>query len=131
MMPTALPSMRWSTPLIAAELWLAVSLLIGRPAVARDMDQHDNVSPEIQAWVTGLKNGSGVSCCATADGWKPEVVQWDFDKHGYKVQIEGHWVDVPDEAVIHGPNKLGHAEVWYYHLDGVPRVRCFLPGEGL
>ena len=45
--------------------------------------------------------------------------------------IEGHWVDVPDETVIHGPNKLGHAEVWYYHVNGLPAVRCFLPGEGM
>jgi hypothetical protein len=33
--------------------------------------------------------------------------------------------------VIHGPNKLGHAEVWFYHIDGLPAIRCFLPGEGM
>ena len=100
-------------------------------AAARDMDQHGNVSLEIQQWVNALKNENGVSCCATADGWKPEAVEWDFDKHGYRVQIEGKWIDVTDDAVIHGPNKLGHAEVWYYHVDGLPKVRCFLPGEGM
>jgi hypothetical protein len=106
-------------------------LLAPLSASGRDLDHHDNVSPEIHAWVNGLKNQTGVSCCATADGWKPEAVEWDFDKHGYRVQIEGKWVDVADEAVIHGPNKLGHAEVWYYHVDGLPKVRCFLPGEGM
>jgi len=109
---------------------LSVLIVLGVScALARDLDQHDNVLPEIQAWVTGLKNGNGVSCCATADGWKPEAVQWDINKHGYVVQIEGHWVDVDPDAVIHGPNKLGHAEVWYYHVDGMPKVRCFLPGQ--
>ena len=47
------------------------------------------------------------------------------------MRIEDHWVDVPAEAVIHGPNTLGHAEVRYYHVDGLPAVRCFLPGEGM
>jgi hypothetical protein len=95
---------------------------------AHDLDKTDHNSPEIQAWVTGLKNGPGVACCATADGWKPQLVEWDTTKKGYRVMIEGHWVDVPDETVIRGPNKLGHAEVWYYHVDGLPVVRCFLPG---
>ena len=116
----------------ALTLALGLSALLALPpARARDMDHHDNVSPAIHDWVNSLKNGNGVSCCATADGWKPEAVQWDISKHGYVVQIEGHWVDVDPEAVIHGPNMLGHAEVWYYHVDGLPKVRCFLPGEGM
>jgi len=69
-----------------------------------------------------LHNGPGVACCATADGWKPQLVEWDTTKKGYRVMIEGHWIDVPDETVIHGPNKLGHAEVWYYHVNGLPAV---------
>lgn len=106
-------------------------LLAALASDARDLDQHDNVSPAIRQWVTGLKNLNGVSCCATADGWKPESVEWDTTTKGYKVLIENKWVEVPAEAVIHGPNKLGHAEVWYYHVDGLPAVRCFLPGEGM
>jgi hypothetical protein len=116
---------------IGLAIALILALLAGLPALARDLDKHDNVSPEIRDWVTSLKNGNGVACCATADGWKPEAVEWDVDRHGYRVQIEGHWVDVSEDAVIHGPNKLGHAEVWYYHIDGLPKVRCFLPGEGM
>ncbi|HLG88467.1 MAG TPA: hypothetical protein VKZ79_14875 [Alphaproteobacteria bacterium] len=101
------------------------------PALARDLDRTDHNSPEVQAWVKSLANTSGVACCATADGWRPREVEWDTTTHGYRVLIENHWVDVPDNAVIHGPNKLGHAEVWYYHVDGLPAVRCFLPGEGM
>jgi hypothetical protein len=100
-------------------------------ASAHDLDKTDRNSPEVSAWVTSLHNGPGVACCATADGWKPQEVEWDVSRKGYRVMIEGHWVDVPDETVIHGPNKLGHAEVWYYHVNGLPAVRCFLPGEGM
>jgi hypothetical protein len=108
-----------------------VPILSGGPAWAHDLDKTDNNSPEIRQWVVGLHNRHGVGCCATADGWKPELVEWDTTKKGYRVMIEGHWVDVPESAVIEGPNKLGHAEVWYYHVDGQPAVRCFLPGEGM
>jgi hypothetical protein len=108
-----------------------LAILAGGLATAHDLDKRDNNSPEVSKWVVGLHNGNGVGCCATADGWKPELVEWDTTKKGYRVMIEGHWVDVPDNAVITGPNKLGHAEVWYYHIDGLPAVRCFLPGEGM
>ena len=111
-----------------AGFFILAFLLTAAAVKAHDLDKHDNNSPEIRQWVTGLKNGTGVACCATADGWKPESVQWDMGTKGYKVMIEGVWVDVADDAVIRGPNKLGHAEVWYYHVDGLPKVRCFLPG---
>ena len=101
------------------------------PVAAHDMEHHDNASPEIKNWVEALKNQNGVACCATADGWTPQAVQWDTDTRGYRVMVEGKWVAVDPEAVIYGPNKLGHAEVWYYHVDGLPKIRCFLPGEGM
>jgi len=107
---------------------LIALLPLAFPTAARDMDKKDNLSPEIHHWVLDLKNGNGVACCATADGWRPQLVEWDTTKKGYKVMIEDKWVEVPDNAVIRGPNKLGHAEVWYYHVDGLPVVRCFLPG---
>ena len=104
---------------------------LGAAALAHDLDKTDHNTPEVKAWVLSLKNGPGVACCATADGWRPQEVEWDVSRKGYRVKIEDHWVDVPDDTVIHGPNKLGHAEVWYYHVNGLPAVRCFLPGEGM
>lgn len=113
--------------------WCIVLLATALASVtlAHDLDKTDHNSPEVKAWVLSLKNGPGVACCATADGWRPQEVEWDVSRKGYRVKIEDHWVDVPDETVIHGPNKLGHAEVWYYHVNGLPAVRCFLPGEGM
>ena len=110
---------------------LAAIALTALPLRAHDLDKADHNSPEVSKWVTSLHNGTGVGCCATADGWRPENVMWDTNSKGYRVMIEGHWVDVPADAVITGPNRLGHAEVWYYHVDGLPAVRCFLPGEGM
>jgi hypothetical protein len=110
---------------------LLTMLATSGSSAAHDLDKHDTNSPEVAKWVVGLHNGNGVGCCATADGWKPQQVEWDMTRKGYRVMIEGHWTDVPADAVISGPNKLGHAEVWYYHIDGLPAVRCFLPGAGM
>ena len=51
-----------------------------------------------------------------------------------RVRIEGLWWDVPEDAVVAGPNRAGRTMVWpvyYRQLDKVLRieVRCFLPGS--
>ena len=60
-------------PLLAAALGL-----IATASIAHDLDKTDHNSPEVSAWVTSLKNGPGVACCATADGWKPQRVECRF-----------------------------------------------------
>jgi hypothetical protein len=101
-------------------------------ALARDDGRHANADPAVKAWVEGLHNGDGVSCCASADGWAPEEVEWDTAGARYRVRVDGGWLDVPDKALIAGPNRLGHAVVWLYRgQSGEPLVRCFLPGGGV
>ncbi len=106
-----------------------VLFILGFSAVsqARDYGQYENVPPEIKNWIDSLKDAHGVLCCATADGYRPEEVEWDMTR----VKVENRWIVVPDTAVIKGPNRMGHAIVWlgeYRELDGSPVVRCFLPG---
>jgi len=46
------------------------------------------------------------------------------------VRIDGEWVDVPNDAVVDGPNRAGRTMVWPYYLNGaLVGVRCFLPGS--
>ena len=80
--------------------FMLVALSVSVAARAHDLDKTDHNSPEVSSWVLSLHNGNGVGCCATADGWKPELVEWDMTKHGYRVMIEGHWVDVPAQAMV-------------------------------
>jgi len=47
----------------------------------------------------------------------------------YDLEQNGEWVDVPDEAVVKGPNRDGRALVWPMYEDGHPRARCFMPGS--
>ena len=78
-------------------------------------------------------------CCNEYDGRPPEAI-WELSDGTipnvhYKVQIEGMWVNVPDEAVLDVPNKFGTAVVWYsmtrYGNEKPPSffIRCFLPGQ--
>jgi len=113
---------------------LLLSVVSATDASARDYGQYRDVDPAIREWVQGLKDKTGQGCCATADG-HPAEYEWDIAGNRYKVRIEGQWYDVPAEAVVEEPNKLGYATVWYWwswELDGKKtyHIRCFLPGPG-
>ncbi len=115
-------------------IMLLVSVALATDAAARDNGQYTNVDPAIRKWIEGLKDKTGQGCCATADG-HPAEYEWDIAGNHYKVRIEGQWFDVPAEAVIDEPNRLGYATVWYwwtFGLDGQKtyHIRCFLPGPG-
>jgi hypothetical protein len=40
----------------------------------------------------------------------------------------GKWQRVPDEVIIHGPNRVGLPVVWWHYDDRGVRIRCFVPG---
>jgi hypothetical protein len=97
---------------------------------ARDNGQYAQTSPEIKRWVEGLTDSRGAGCCATADGFRPEEVEWDMTENAYRVMIDGQWFTVPDGAVVKEPNRIGYAIVWYWVDSGKINIRCFLPGTG-
>ena len=102
---------------------------------AADHGQLGPISPEVKAWANSLDNTLGEGCCSTADGWKPEEVEYDIKDNKYRVKIDGDWYDVPPYAVIKRPNKFGFPVVWYYKtwLNGTRPsilIRCFIPGAG-
>ena len=47
----------------------------------------------------------------------------------YRVRIEGEWVDVPEEAVITEPNRVGRTMVWPIRGYLGLTIRCFMPGS--
>ena len=55
---------------------------------------------------------------------------WESGNGHYRVRIDGEWVNVPDEAVITEPNRIGRTMVWPIR-DGVGGlyIRCFMPGS--
>lgn len=94
---------------------------------------HDHKRPELNNWYKGLSAG-GVPCCDGSDAVRLSDVDWESKDGKYRVRIYGQWVDVPDSAVIKGPNLDGQTMVWPYPQNGMGgtvsyRVRCFMPGS--
>jgi hypothetical protein len=97
------------------------------PAAARDVDGRYAQSP-LKSWFNQLKSKGGALCCSDADGTAISDVDWETKDGRYRVRVNDQWVDVPDEAVVTEPNKVGKAMVWPYFKDGHPLIRCFMPG---
>jgi len=47
----------------------------------------------------------------------------------YSVRLDGEWIDVPDEAVITEPNRIGRTMVWPLRGYLGLTIRCFMPGS--
>jgi hypothetical protein len=112
---------RWLTIAVALTVPLAATL-------ARDRGQFAASSPEIKSWFDSLRSGKG-PCCSDADGSAVSDVDWESSNGHYRVRLEGEWIDVPDEAVITEPNRVGRTMVWPMHGYLGVSIRCFMPGS--
>jgi hypothetical protein len=119
---------------------IALIALAAPLGYARDRGQFVNTSAELKAWFDGLRSGKG-PCCSDADGSALSDSDWDSKDGHYRVRVprlgyvldgqqqELVWVEVPEEAVISEPNRVGRTMVWpIYGYMGVT-IRCFMPGS--
>jgi len=121
-------AVRWKAPVrIACALLLSAS---AAPSMhARDLDgRYAAQNPELHQWFEGLRSGKG-PCCSDADGSAVSDVDWETAGNHYRVRIDGAWVDVPDEAVITEPNRIGRTMVWPIRGYLGVTIRCFMPGS--
>jgi hypothetical protein len=103
-------------------------LIISAPLVhARDPDGRYANSP-LKQWFDSLRSGKG-PCCSDADGTAISDADWVSSAGHYRVRIEGEWVDVPEDAVITEPNRVGRTMVWPIRGYGGLTIRCFMPGS--
>jgi hypothetical protein len=103
---------------------------------------HDHTNPKNNEWLESLHNGQGVPCCDGSDALRIDDVDWQTvceagtGQCHYQVHLEGAWWNVPEESVIHEPNRIGPALVWpvFYGTKGRNDwsvfIRCFEPGAG-
>lgn len=117
---------RWKMPLIAGGMLLMLPLAAG-PGAARDPDGRYANSP-LKQWFDSLKSGKG-PCCSDADGFALSDVDWESGNGHYRVRIEGEWHDVPEDAVITEPNRVGRTMVWPIRGYQGLTIRCFMPGS--
>jgi hypothetical protein len=114
--------------------------LVSQFGYARDRGQFANSNPEIKSWFESLHSGKG-PCCSDADGTAISDADWESRDGHYRVHIPRYgyliggqqqelvWVDVPEEAVITEPNRVGRTMVWpIYGYLGLT-IRCFMPGS--
>lgn len=129
----------------ATLLWHTVTPAQARwtPAVARQFAQF---SPQDLDWLRSQHSpATNINCCSEADGslaeqdiraghywarfhyntatYDPERGQWMPGE-----DQTSEWLEVPDEVVIHDPNRHGAPVVWWYLQDGDVKIRCFAPG---
>src|SRR5579871_3748963 len=108
---------------------LLLSALVAPSMHARDLDgRYAAQNPELHQWFEGLRSGKG-PCCSDADGASVADVDWETQDGHYRVRIDGEWVNVPDEAVITEPNRLGRTMVWPIRGYLGVSIRCFMPGS--
>jgi hypothetical protein len=102
---------------------LVFMLLLCTPALS-----HDPGRPELNEWFNRLASGRGL-CCSFADGFAVSDVDWESKDGHYRVRLENIWIDVPDDALITEPNRVGRTMVWPLLFDGQILIRCFMPGS--
>lgn len=108
----------WIIPILSALLLIAVCV------TAR---AHDHNRPGLTDWLKGLYSKNKALCC---DGYDTDVVDdWETKGSRYRVKFRGQWYDVPDGAIVDGPNKDGSALLWMNRGYSGMSVRCFMPGS--
>jgi len=116
----------YKLPVVVALLCL--TMFVPNYSNARDGGRFGD-SP-LKEWFDRLASRNGL-CCAFADGFSLQDVDWDSQEGHYRVRIYGEWVVVPDAAVVTEPNRFGPAVVWPYNdRYGNTQIRCFMPGAG-
>ena len=109
-------------------------VLLAAPALGHDDGRYANSA--LHEWFDHLASGKGL-CCSFADGYVVEDADWETTKDGahYRVRIpkvaggqDLEWVDVPDDAVIAEPNRMGKTMVWPLYGYSGESIRCFMPG---
>jgi hypothetical protein len=112
---------RLKTPLTVLAL-----VLVSHHGHARDDGRYAG-SP-LKPWFDSLKSGKG-PCCSDADGSAVSDVDWESKDGHYRVRLDGQWVDVPEDAVITEPNRVGRTMVWPLRGYLGVSIRCFMPGS--
>ena len=86
------------------------------------------IQSPLKPWFKSLRSGKG-PCCSDADGFALSDPDWESKNGHYRVRIDNEWIDVPDDAVITEPNRVGRTMVWPIKGAFGISVRCFMPGS--
>jgi hypothetical protein len=88
---------------------------------------HDHSNPHLNDWLKSLNANNKTWCCDGKD--TDDIDEWETKGNSYRVKFRGQWFDVPEGAVVDGPNKGGDALLWMNKGYSGSSVRCFMPGS--
>lgn len=115
-----MPFNAWLALIFVSLILLLMALLI-HPVRA-----HDHARPGLVEWLKTLKNQNKDLCC---DGTDTDAIDaWEADGRRFRVKFRGEWYEVPESAMVDGPNKSGGALLWMNKGYIGYSVRCFMPG---
>jgi hypothetical protein len=102
---------------LARLAFLVVAAWVGAASVAAAQPP-DNADPSLAPWFQSLRQpGTGISCCSIADC---RATEYRTNGDGYEALIDGAWLPVPADKVLHRiDNPIGRAVV------------CYMPGRGI
>lgn len=122
--------------------WLGVLVAIILLFWPRFAPAHAPERPDLNGWFSSLKSDAKDPCCEGSDAAVLKDSDWESRDGHYRVFISDKWWDVPDSAIVTGPNKFGRTMVWPIYYYGYPEddrtgkrtidrivIRCFMPGS--
>ena len=85
-----------------------------------------DANPASGAWFGSLVDpDTNAPCCSLSDC---RMVEHRMGRDHFEVEVEGHWVSVPEEKVLHrADNPTGQAVLCWSRALG---ILCFVPGTG-
>jgi hypothetical protein len=111
-------------------------LCLAAAALARNLDgRFAQLDPASRQWLRSQQSPkTGGNCCNEADG---EYAEEDIRGGHFWTRWprgNGKWHQVPDDVVIHDPNRNGAPVVWWYLETNSQtgehelKIRCYAPG---
>lgn len=88
---------------------------------------HDHKRPMLNDWLKSLHSKNKAWCCNGDD--TDAIEDWETKENRYRVKFRGQWYDVPESAIVDGPNHGGDALLWMDKGYLGMSVRCFMPGS--
>jgi hypothetical protein len=77
------------------------------PPISTIGQAHDYQHPKLNSWYESLHSGKG-PCCDGNDAKRVDDADWGkLRMVTVAYALDGEWVDVPNDAVVDGPNRAG------------------------
>lgn len=106
--------------------WFVAVMLVHSSAGSAFAAPPPDANPAFGAWFSSLVDPeTNAPCCSLTDC---RTVEHRMARDHFEVEVEGHWLSVPVEKILHRTdNPTGQAVLCWSKMLG---ILCFIPGAG-